>query len=385
MEATMEKRTRILSVFLLIPFLIASFVLPSTARIIRSGHTTVHVSQNEIRTFKKMPIETDEELLLNGGFESGSFEPWYHEGAWYISTDNPHSGTYCAYDTSNNWLRQDFFPIPASDIVSATLWCRQPLEAIAAINFIYDDFTYSEDVIWPTSEWQQFDLTGFIDPGTVVIGIRVWGYETGFPTLLDETYYDDISIDDVALPNPITLSSFSASVSEETVTLQWETASEIDCYGWFVQRNEIDISPFIPGYGTTQEPHSYSYVDNSANFSQTYLYRLKQIDIDATVTYSDPITVVVGSETASAFNLIGNYPNPFNPTTVVSFELHDASLVHLTVYDLSGQKVADLLDGWRDTGVHEATFDGSGLASGVYLYRLTAGEFTDTGKMVLMK
>ncbi|TKJ37991.1 hypothetical protein CEE37_13605 [candidate division LCP-89 bacterium B3_LCP] len=80
-----------------------------------------------------------------------------------------------------------------------------------------------------------------------------------------------------------------------------------------------------------------------------------------------------------------NFPNPFNPSTVISYQLPGANLVHLAVYDLSGRKVADLVNGWRDAGVHEVTFDASDLSSGIYLYRVEAGDFSTTGKMVLMK
>ncbi|TKJ40997.1 hypothetical protein CEE37_04855 [candidate division LCP-89 bacterium B3_LCP] len=81
----------------------------------------------------------------------------------------------------------------------------------------------------------------------------------------------------------------------------------------------------------------------------------------------------------------GAYPNPFNPTTVISYQLHDANLVHLVVYDLSGRKVADLVNGWRDAGVHEVTFNGSDLASGIYIYNLTTSDYNASGKMVLVK
>jgi len=85
------------------------------------------------------------------------------------------------------------------------------------------------------------------------------------------------------------------------------------------------------------------------------------------------------------FVLYQNYPNPFNPTTAISFQLSAFSQVSLAVYDVSGRKVVTLVDGYRDAGVHEVTFDGSGLASGVYLYRLEAGPHSAIGKMVLMK
>ncbi len=90
-------------------------------------------------------------------------------------------------------------------------------------------------------------------------------------------------------------------------------------------------------------------------------------------------------EIPAEFALEGNYPNPFNPTTAISYQLPAVSFVNLTVYDVTGRQVAELVNGWRDAGVHEVTFDGSGYASGVYIYRLSAAEFELSGKMVLMK
>jgi hypothetical protein len=78
-------------------------------------------------------------------------------------------------------------------------------------------------------------------------------------------------------------------------------------------------------------------------------------------------------------------PNPFNPSTVISYELQAASYAKLTVWDISGKQVATLVDGWREAGSRQVTFDGSNLPSGLYLYRLTAGQNTATGKMVLLK
>ncbi len=85
------------------------------------------------------------------------------------------------------------------------------------------------------------------------------------------------------------------------------------------------------------------------------------------------------------FSTVSARPNPFNPTTAISYQLSAVSYVNLAVYDVSGRKVVDLVNGWRDAGVHEVTFDGSKLASGIYIYRLNAGGYTTSGKMVLMK
>jgi hypothetical protein len=84
-------------------------------------------------------------------------------------------------------------------------------------------------------------------------------------------------------------------------------------------------------------------------------------------------------------DLVAASPNPFNPTTALSFKLQASSFVSLNVYDIAGRIVATLANGWREAGNHEVTFDGSNLPSGVYLVRLTAGEFTAVQKMVLLK
>ena len=87
----------------------------------------------------------------------------------------------------------------------------------------------------------------------------------------------------------------------------------------------------------------------------------------------------------SQFALSQNYPNPFNPSTTIKFELPRTSQVNLTVYDILGREVSMLVNERREAGVHEVKFDGSNLASGVYLYRLQAGAFVSTKKLVLLK
>jgi len=87
----------------------------------------------------------------------------------------------------------------------------------------------------------------------------------------------------------------------------------------------------------------------------------------------------------SSFALSQNYPNPFNPTTVIKYQLAAAGEVNLTVYDILGRTTAVLADGRMAAGQHEVRFDGAGLASGVYLYRLIAGRFVQNRKMVFMR
>ena len=93
----------------------------------------------------------------------------------------------------------------------------------------------------------------------------------------------------------------------------------------------------------------------------------------------------LGVAAPAEFALLGNYPNPFNPTTTIDFALETANVVQLKVFDVSGREVATLVNGYRDAGSHSVSFDASGLASGVYIYRLTSGSQTAVSKMVLMK
>ena len=99
----------------------------------------------------------------------------------------------------------------------------------------------------------------------------------------------------------------------------------------------------------------------------------------------EPFEEITKAKPPTEFALIGCYPNPFNPMTVLSYKLQVASRINLTVYDVTGCLVAELVNGWRDAGVHEVTFDGSELGSGVYIYKMLAGDFEACGKMVLIK
>jgi hypothetical protein len=87
----------------------------------------------------------------------------------------------------------------------------------------------------------------------------------------------------------------------------------------------------------------------------------------------------------ATFKFYEPFPNPFNPVTTFGYTLPEKAHVSFTVYDMLGRQVTTLVNGWRESGMHEVTFDAAGLASGVYVYHLTAGEHNATGKMVLMK
>ena len=189
----------------------SSDIQNSEVVLVQSGTHQIDLNKAEKTNPPVTSVALGSELLVNPGFETGDLPPWYTE-VWTIVTDNPHSGTYCAYVEGNNWIKQDFGGVPVSDITSVTFWSKQPEEAIQAIDFFYDDGTYTEDIVYPTSTWQQFDITSWLTSGSTLTGIRIWGYSGGGP---DETYIDDVSIQISGEPDCPWLDEYPKSGSVE--------------------------------------------------------------------------------------------------------------------------------------------------------------------------
>jgi hypothetical protein len=136
------------------------------------------------------------------------------------------------------------------------------------------------------------------------------------------------------------------------------------------------------------EPHSYGFTDTTAIFGARY-YRLRQIDLDGAVHFTDAIRLdgltSVRDLAPVEFALLQNFPNPFNPTTTIQFSIVNPKFTIVKVYDILGREVATLVNGRKEPGTYQVTFDARGLASGVYLYRLTAGSYVDVKKLIVMK
>jgi hypothetical protein len=196
---------------------------------------------------------------------------------------------------------------------------------------------------------------------------------------------------------PVELSLFTASMQNKSVELTWKTATEVNNYGFEIERmTPTQTLPlqgggqgrgwskigFVEGSGTTNSPKSYSFVDANAN--GTILYRLKQIDRDGKFTYSHEVEVTVAT-LPTEFALQQNYPNPFNPTTQIGFTLPVSGFTTLKIYDVVGNEVAILMNETKEAGRYTVPFNGTNLSSGIYFYRLKVNNFTATKKLVLMK
>ena len=196
---------------------------------------------------------------------------------------------------------------------------------------------------------------------------------------------------------PVELISFTSSVIENNVNLNWMTATETNNMGFQVERKQVhnpqssvsnqewNAINFVDGKGTTAEPQAYAFHDKNLAVGE-YKYRLKQIDFDGSYFYSNEVEVEISSP--NKFVLEQNYPNPFNPSTKISWQSPVSSWQTLKVYDILGNQVATLVDEFRQAGNYDIEFDPSTtkhLSSGVYFYELRAGSFIQTKKMILLQ
>ncbi len=193
---------------------------------------------------------------------------------------------------------------------------------------------------------------------------------------------------------PVELVSFTADVINNSVRLSWTTASELNNKGFEIERkknlqssmnnysiNNWQTIAFVEGQGTTSETTYYAFLDEQLSMGR-YYYRLKQIDYDGTLTYSDEIEIIIGQP--DNYYLSQNYPNPFNPRTTIEYSLPVRSKVTLAIYNVVGEQVIKLIDEEQDAGSYSIPFDAS-LPSGVYFYRISAGDYVNTKKMMLVK
>ena len=215
------------------------------------------------------------------------------------------------------------------------------------------------------------------------------GYNVGFSSFYGFPLTTGISPDDPVNVNallPVELTSFSATTIRNDVKLSWKTVTEVNNYGFEIERSVLNSEwykiGFVNGNGNSNSPKDYSFVDTKVNAGK-YSYRLKQIDNDGKFEYSKTIEIDVNNE--NKFELSRNYPNPFNPVTTIQFRLPQTGLVKLTLFNILGQEVRTLVNEFMEAGMHSVNFNASELNSGIYIYKLESGSFNQTKKMTIIK
>jgi hypothetical protein len=189
------------------------------------------------------------------------------------------------------------------------------------------------------------------------------------------------------VPTPVELVSFNANVNNDVVMLNWTTATETNNFGFEIERSQDSKSwskiGFVSGIGNSISTNEYSFEDSKL-FNNSFYYRLKQVDYNGSFSYSDIVYVTIDN-LPSNFTLYQNYPNPFNPTTTIKYSIAEESFVTIKVYNIIGSEIATLVNENLSAGGYEYNFDAYSLSSGAYIYKIQAGSFSETRKMILSK
>ena len=246
---------------------------------------------------------------------------------------------------------------------------------------------------WVQLNFEITDATGspalLIKPGSNAVGIFQNGSNNPKNGVINNQPLTAPEVDDA--PLPVELSTFTAKQDGEKVMLSWQTKTEVNNYGFEVERsltstkggeNSWKKLGFVEGNGNSNSPKDYSFVDKSPAGGSKFQYRLRQIDMDGKIEYSNVVEIEVKP---MKFELYQNYPNPFNPSTTISFAVPKSGNVTLKIYNTLGEEVATLADGYMEAGIHTMNFNADQLSSGLYIYRLNSKEATFTKKMLFLK
>jgi hypothetical protein len=185
---------------------------------------------------------------------------------------------------------------------------------------------------------------------------------------------------------PVELASFEARVDGERVNLYWSTASESNSAGFMIEHrrgSEYRELAFVEGRGDTRQRMDYAHTVSNLG-SGRHAFRLRQIDLSGTFSYSDEVEVNL--ESYESYRLSSAFPNPFNPTTSIELSVREAQRVTADVFNMLGQRVATLFRGTLEAGeITELRFVADHLPTGIYTIRIAGSSFIDSRHVVLMK
>ncbi|NQT27930.1 T9SS type A sorting domain-containing protein [candidate division KSB1 bacterium] len=304
----------------------------------------------------------------------------------------PNSETYAhhlyypieIYDSANAMIKfkyMDIFDVPPGSRVSVgTSWKK-----IARVKILYNSAPAANDSVF----WMPDTIPG-------AFPYKVVQYDDADVTGFRAETRDDMK--DLSLP--VQMSAFTAAYAPEMgVELNWTTASETNCLGFNILRADRANGEFskvttamIPGQGNSSDYQDYKFVDHSAEWGKSYFYMIHELTLEAgedSKAYFGPIGVST-DKTPSTFGLSQNYPNPFNPETQIRYYLSEQTAVSLKIYNLLGEEVYTLSDGIQPEGVYTVQWNGQdatgrNLASGIYFYKLIAGDHVQIKKMTKMQ
>jgi len=379
------------------------------------------------------PIESYQNIY---GIHSNNAKAEYYFNTIHLYKNGNHSeNTYCFYSEGigtqklkNNILSNTIMANPSAVYAKQyALYMKDNTEDFETDYNIYDSQTFgyfnTADILsfeaWQTTLGQDEHSKNFtvdfvsntnlhlnVDSvNTDFLGTPIEGIETDIDGLPRHPDYPCIGAHEVAIyPTlPVTLSSFSAVASgNNNVLLNWVSESETGLLGYKVLRSEsndlanaVAVSNLIPAKNQSIQT-KYSYTDNSYFDNQTYFYWLQTTELDGSYDFYGPIYVTVNFQDITPpladfkTELYPAYPNPANPSTMISFSLAERSMTEITIYNAKGQLVKKLMATELGKGHHSIRWNGkdkSGktCATGVYFYQMKANDYYEVKKLMLLK
>ena len=215
------------------------------------------------------------------------------------------------------------------------------------------------------------------------------------------TSFSDFGIGSNSTDNslPVTLSEFEAEIHSDVIILNWKTESEINNLLFNVLKSQDNNRYYkigeVPGHGSSSSGFDYSFSDTEISIGSKYFYTLNSIDYDGTPHNYDTLVVDLSSGEfdpllPTSYALYQNHPNPFNPSTTITFDVPEDSELSITVFDIMGREVAKLVNGSVVSGRNQVVWNGKNhwdedMSSGIYFAKMVSGDFSKSIKMVLKK
>ncbi len=272
---------------------------------------------------------------------------------------------------------------------------------IDAISQLYWSLSTALDTFTCTLTFDLTDITGISNTANLRILKRLdsnhpWSTWSDY-TLVDATHLranNVTSLSEWAIgstggnPLPVELVSFSGVIENNAIVLRWKTATELNSYGFEIERKLKDCGcgwekvGFITASGNSNSPRNYE-IKDFVHTTGSYQYRLKMVDNDGKFDYSKEVNINVANPLK--YELMQNYPNPFNPITTIKYAIPEAGKVTLKIISLLGEQVEELINEEKQAGFYQVEFDASKLSSGVYFYKLESNNFTQTKKLSVIK
>jgi hypothetical protein len=210
-------------------------------------------------------------------------------------------------------------------------------------------------------------------------------------TVYGLTSYNNIfTLTDVINPLPLSVNllTFISVIIERDVNLSWSTEWEQNNKGFNIERKITTSSEwlnigFVKGKGNSNTTQFYSFNDSKLSVGK-YNYRLKQIDYNGNYEYFKlKDNVIIGIP--NKFEISQNYPNPYNPTSKIDFEIPYDVFVSIKIYDVLGREIKTLVNEFKKAGYYSLNFNATSFASGTYFYKMVAGNYSQSKRMLYIK